>query len=147
MISLLLMLMNVLTDGGAPPPPTSGIYLDFANLSFWQWLGGVIVLLGISPAPWITALATGRLLFRADLNARLAVAKENYEKSLQEAQDHHDELMTVERERYSLLERARDTERERNEKLTDALEDSTRAVEATTSVLLEIRSATKRAIG
>ena len=142
-----LMLAGWVMDVATPDPSGSGVYIDFSNLSFWQWLGGVIVLLGVSPAPWITALATGRLLFRADLVSRLAVAKENYENSLKEERAHHDELMAVERERYSLLERARETEQARNEKLTDALQDSTRAVEATTSVLLDIQSATKKATG
>lgn len=32
------------------------------EFQWWQWLGGLITLLGLSPAPWLVAVLTGRLL-------------------------------------------------------------------------------------
>lgn len=140
---MLSILMMVLFQEASPP--TNGVYIDFSNMQPWQWVGGVLLFLGISPAPWITALATGRLLFRADLDSRLKVAQENYEKALTEERRFREALSEAVEARYAVSQDALSTERGRNEKLTDALEDSTKALEVMNGALLEFNKVAKKA--
>lgn len=142
MLSILAQMMH--TSGTASG---TGIYIDFTNMQPWQWIGAALIFLGISPAPWITALATGRLLFRADLEARLKVAEQNYENLLAEEARHHIAMLKEVEGRYAEAKDALTTERGRNEKLTDALEDSTKALEVMNTALIEFNKVAKKATG
>lgn len=125
-IALLAALAAAVADVGTPTG--GGIVIDIFDMQWWQAIGAFAVLLGLSPAPWITALATGRLLFRADLEARLAERDKAYVE-LSASKDREHAAILAEREaRYADQKRASDvnalaadTERKRADGLTEAV--------------------------
>lgn len=140
---MLTLVSALLAEVG--PSPSPGIYLDVNNLQWWQALGGLLVLLGVSPAPWITALATGRLLFRADLERQL-IEKDKVHVDAMEVERRATAALLEEcKAAYSITQQALDEERERNAKLTAALADSTAAMEVTNHALTEFNEIAKRA--
>lgn len=50
--------------------------IDLANLEWWQTLVGIIGVIGLSPAPWITALLLNKLMTRAQHEDRVKDLKE-----------------------------------------------------------------------
>lgn len=117
-----LEMLPVLATQGAG----GGFYVDLLNLQWWQALIGIVVALGLSPAPWITALATGRLLFRADLDERLRKRDQEHEKALESQKSYYEALLVGKDERYADLKSANEAnaqaairERERAEEITD----------------------------
>lgn len=70
--------------------------VDLANLEWWQAFVGILVALGLSPAPWILGLALGRIQFtgpaRADFAARVADINAAHAESRADLIKHHDEL-------------------------------------------------------
>lgn len=134
--------------GGTPDQGSGGLFIDVLNLQWWQVLVGGAVALGLSPAPWITALATGRLLFRADLERQLKAKDEEHARAIAQAQSNYETLRAVDRERYDELKLAHATtalaleaERSRSDEVTDGLLGMGAVVEANTHVLQSFHGA------
>lgn len=116
-------------------PSGGGLYLDLLNIQWWQGILAILVALGLSPAPWLTAMATGRLLFRGDLAERLA-----------ERDKHHAALLAAQEARYADLEasnnrnvEAAQQERMRADQATAALEKVAEALEANSHIMSAFR--------
>lgn len=136
---LLYLLMEVNPGGG-------GIYLDLLNLQWWQVLVGILVALGMSPAPWITALATGRLLFRGDLDQRLKERDIAHEKALAQRDAYHNAILAERDARYAELQESNKAnadaarqERDRADRATGQLSEVTEALEASSHIMAALR--------
>jgi hypothetical protein len=115
----------------------------FIDLQWWQSLIGILVLLGLSPAPWITAMLAGRLMTLGAHERRVADVRKADEATMAEMRRNQDTLekrhdATIERlkEERSYERAAKDTERERSDKLADKLMSVTEEFGATTVHLL-----------
>lgn len=135
--------------GGVPDAVGSGgFYVDLLNLQWWQALLAGAVALGLSPAPWITALATGRLLFRADLERQLKAKDEEHARAMAQAEAYYQGMRTVDKDRYDELKVAHATnvlaleaERSRSDEVTEGLLGVGAVVEANTHVLQSFHGA------
>ena len=127
-----------------------GFYIDLLNLQWWQALLAIIVALGLSPAPWITAVATGRLLFRADLERQLARSDREHEKAFSQQKDYYEALLAERKGRYDELAVANQVntnaalkERERADEITDTLLEVSAVIEANNHFLESFGQARK----
>lgn len=75
------------------------------TLEWWQTLVAILGVLGLSPAPWLLGLATGRLQFTTP-------ADRVYEARAAELAKHHDEIQAMHLSRYEDMKRSRDGWRE-----------------------------------
>jgi hypothetical protein len=123
----------------------SGLVIDLLNLQWWQAFVGLVILLGLSPAPWLTGLAIGRIQF-----AGPAAAEK--ERALAEQKRHYEALMDVQQERYSELQEANKknveaAERERNraDSATDAALQVAQVIEANNHVLESMNQVAREA--
>lgn len=114
------------------PVPNGGIVIDLLDMQWWQAVLAIIGTLGLSPAPWILGLATGKIQFaavaREDFARQVKEREAAHQRELAGQTAHHQALMEVERGRYSELQRAADKnataaerERLRADEVTDAL--------------------------
>lgn len=135
-------------------PPTQGIVIDVFDVQWWQAVGAVLILLGLSPAPWITALATGRLLFRNDLESRLA-ERDRAHTALMESKDREHAAILAEREtRYSDTKAASaanalaaETERKRADGLTEAVLEVVDVVRGNNHLIESVATVAREAKG
>lgn len=119
-------------------PGQGGIVVDLLNLQWWQTVVGLIVLLGLSPAPWLTALAMNRLQFTGP-------AKAEKDRALEEQKRHYEALM-AEKEKTSETNRAAaEKQRERADQVTDAALGMTRVIEANTHVIASVNEIAREA--
>ena len=99
-MALLLSLAEQIPDGGG-----TGVLLDVANLQWWQTLVGVLGIAGLSPAPWLLGLATGRIQFsapaRTDFEAQKKEMREAHERELTSRDRQSEMLLNLGAERYS----------------------------------------------
>lgn len=138
-------------------PAGGGIYVDLLNIQWWQAVVALLVALGLSPAPWLTAMATGRLLFRGDLAERiaerdkahaaaLAERDRTHAAALAERDRYHAALLAAHEARYADLEtsntrnvEAAQQERQRADKATATLESVAEALEANSHIMAALR--------
>lgn len=135
--------------------------VDLANLEWWQSFVGIIALLGLSPAPWLLGLATGRLQFASpaqknhesqikalqeQFTARVTDLKEAHRADIVELVDHHDKINCIQVERYAEMKESRDgwkeatsVERERANIATAAVSEVLTVVKATNHVLSSLQ--------
>lgn len=125
------------------------VLIDIANLQWWQQLFGIIAIIGLSPAPWLLGVATGRIQFTApaaknyaertaELKAAQALTLEEKDKthsaSMAELVKHHTELRNIDAARYEEMKASRDGYRtatkEQRARADAATEAVGRAVEA-----------------
>lgn len=134
--------------------------IDLADIQWWQALIGIITGLGLSPAPWILGLATGKIQFTAPADrayeSRVQDLKAGYQLTLQEKDKthnnatveltkHHEEIRQYDQERYNEMKLSRDgyrdattEQRTRADKATDTALRAVEAVEATTHILTSL---------
>ena len=147
--------MSVFAETGGGDAP-SGVVIDLLNLQWWQTLIGIIGLLGLSPAPWLLGLAAGRIQFTAAAEARhqreLAAQTKRHEREMEAQRQYHADVLASRDQRYSDLQgtlaksrEGQDLLREQNEKLTDALVDSTEVLKVTNHALVEFNEIAKQA--
>lgn len=136
---------------GASDPSGGGLYVDLLNVQWWQALIAGAVGLGLSPAPWITALATGRLLFRADFERQLAKKDEEHSRAMAQQVSYYEGLRELDKERFDELKltnaanaAAAQTERRRADEVTDAVLEVGDVVKANTHVLNSFHAAADR---
>lgn len=148
MLALMAIGRTTATFAGVVNGDAGGFYVDLLNLQWWQAIIALIVALGISPAPWITALAAGRLLFRADLERQLAKSDTEHEKALAQQKDFYDALLADRKERYDDLVAANNANaqaaargQERADELTDTLLEFGGLVEANNHFLASLGKA------
>jgi hypothetical protein len=124
------------------------------DIQWWQALIGIVVALGLSPAPWILGLATGKIQFASTGDKMLATLKEAHallvtslkdaaalavttlreahSVALAELAKHYGELASAKDQAYAEMKESRDyyrrarlEERDRADKVTDQLAEST----------------------
>lgn len=138
---------EIAPDGGG-----GGVFIDLANLQFWQTLIGILGLAGLSPAPWLLGLATGKIQFtavaRKDFERQIAEKDAAHARELAARDLYHQGLMTGERQRYADLERANEANKTaaelnkaRADEVTDAALDMVKVVEASNHVMRSIQKA------
>ena len=129
--------------GGEEGGPGGGgtLVFDLFDLQWWQALIGILVGLGLSPAPWILGLATNKITFTA-------TAEAHYQKRVEEITEHHDALDALKDQRYADLEatalkneQAVAIEKERADTVTAALVESTGVGKMAVHVIQELRQA------
>jgi hypothetical protein len=151
---------------GAAGEPS--LTVDLLNLEAWQAVIGVLVALGLSPAPWILGLALGRIQFTGpaergytarteelkqaharEVESMKAAAKE----ALAGAVEHHTHLIAEKDARYAELKESRDyyrkarlEERDRADAATVQLLDSVEVAKASMQALTALDEAAKDAI-
>lgn len=145
--------------------PVPSLTVDLLNIEWWQGVIGLIVLLGLSPAPWILGLALGRIQFSgpsqraydervADLKAAHARELETTTKTatdaIAETVRHHNDLTAVQAARYAELERSRDyyrtarlAEADRADRATDQLVEVVEIAKASAQALHALDEAVK----
>lgn len=120
--------------------------IDLANLEWWQTLIGIIGVLGLSPAPWILGLASGRIQFskpaQADYDKRVADLKEQHATSAAALAAFHVDQLAQRDERIAELktslakvDEARTVERDRADAATAMLGRAVEAVEVSNHLL------------
>lgn len=127
MLALAFTAATAVTFGGIEQAPGGGFYVDLLNLQWWQALIGIAVGLGLSPAPWITALATGRLLFRADMERQLNAKDAEHARAIERIDIEHARAMAEAKTNYETL---RNIDKERYDEVKDALAANAIALEA-----------------
>lgn len=141
---MLVWILTALADI-TPDPGNGGMWVNLLNVEWWQALGlGAIVLAG-SFVPWVTALSAGRLLFRADLERQLAERDKAHAAAMAEKDRNHNALLEERAKAYALTQQALATEQDRNERLTDALGESTEALRVMNHALIEFNEVAKKA--
>lgn len=139
---------------GTPTDSGGGLYLDVLNLQWWQAIMAIAVALGVSPAPWITALATGRLLFRADLERQIKKSDTEHEKALAQQKAYYEALLQNKDQRYAELSTANQgnvqaaaAERDRANEITDAALEMAEVIRANNHFLESFGQAQRIAEG
>lgn len=133
-------------------PGNGTVVIDLLNMQWWQGLSALIVALGLSPAPWILGLATGKIQFTATADAahqrELAARKEAYEEQVEQNQKYHETVLASRDERYQDLVKANqrnievaEQQKQRGDKLEAALAQSTAVIGQTNHILLELKGA------
>ena len=148
------------STGGA-----SGLYIDLLDIQWWQAILAIATALGLSGAPWLTALAAGRLLFRADLERQLAGKDKeharaqaekdaNHARAMAEQKEHYEALRRLDAERYGELKEsnaanvlAAQAERQRADEVTDAALEVVDVVRANSHIMESFHQAAKIADG
>lgn len=155
-LTLAVIAASVMADVTDPTTPR-GLVLDFANLAWWQALLGVIFALGLSPAPWITGLAMGRLQFaaaaRRDFERQLREQVEMHGRELGAKDVYYGALLDGKDQRYADLKEAStknaeaaERERRRADEVTDAALDMTEALQASTHVIASVNQIAREAV-
>lgn len=121
---MLALIVAMITSVEVNPAPS----FDFLDIQWWQALGALLVALGLSPAPWLTMLATGRLLFRSDLDARLAERDRVHTAAMAAKEVSHQAILDERERRYDDQKRTSDnnavaaeTERRRADALAEGV--------------------------
>lgn len=138
--------------GEVAPDGNGGVFVDIANLQWWQTLLGILGVAGLSPAPWILGLATGKIQFtavaRKDFDRQLVEKDAAHQRELAARDLYHQGLMAGEKQRYADLERANqantaaaERNRERADEVTDAALEMTKVVEANTHIMRSLKQA------
>lgn len=128
----LISMMLAVADVVAPPENDPSLVVDLLDVQWWQWLAGALAALGLSPAPWILGLASGKIQFtavaRKDFERQLTEKDTAHERELTARETHHAALMAQEQRRYDEQQQATlknaaaaEKERERADEVTDAL--------------------------
>lgn len=134
-------------NGGDPAGDPSFV-IDLMDMQWWQALLAIIAALGLSPAPWVLGLATGKIQFTS-------TAEAIYEKRIAELGEYHDKVLEAEKTRYRDLEavatksenaalkseQAVAIERQRADTSTEALAESTDVVRMAMHIVQELRQA------
>ena len=120
---------------------SSPVVVDLANLQWWQALIGLITVLGLSPAPWLLGLASGKIQFSAP-------AQKTYSERIQDMDEHHKQVEGIQAERYADLKESRNyyrdafnTEHDRANKATETVAEVLDAIKATNHVMSSINIA------
>ena len=120
---------------------SSPVVVDLANLQWWQALIGLITVLGLSPAPWLLGLASGKIQFSAP-------AQKAYAERIQDMDEHHKQVEGIQAERYADLKESRNyyrdafnTEHDRANKATETVAEVLDAIKATNHVMSSITQA------
>lgn len=120
---------------------SSPVVVDLANLQWWQALIGLITVLGLSPAPWLLGLASGKIQFSAP-------AQKTYAERIQDMDEHHKQVEGIQAERYADLRESRNyyrdafnTEHDRANKATETVAEVLDAIKATNHVMSSITQA------
>lgn len=95
---------------------------NLLGLDWWQQVGVVLGVLGLSGVPWIASLAAGRLGFTRQHGLDLQRQEQYYQALLREREQHCQALLQEKDSRYSDLEKDRDgwkTAAERHEERGD----------------------------
>jgi len=144
MISAAILLSAAFASAGG------GLYIDLLDIQWWQAVLALAGALGVSGAPWLTALAAGRLLFRADLERQLKEKDANHERAMLEQKQHYDALRSLDAERYGELKesnaanvQAAQAERRRADEVTDAALEVVDVVRANSHIMESFHQAAK----
>lgn len=139
--------------------------LDLLNLEWWQGVLGILVTLGLSPAPWILGLALGRIQFTGpaerNYTARTEELKAAHAREVDSVKAaaaqalagvvaHHAELVAEKDARYAELKESRDyyrtariEERDRADMATEQLLESVEVAKASMQALTALDEAAK----
>lgn len=128
--------------------------IDLLNLQWWQGLVAIVGILGLSPAPWLLGLATGKIQFtgRADIahQRELTARSEGYDREKLALETYHANVLASRDQRYADLQAAKEAieaayelQRKRSEQMADALADSTEVLRVTNHVLVEFTKAAR----
>lgn len=100
-----------------------GIFLDLSNIQWWQSVVAILGLLGLSPAPWILGLATGRIQFAGPAEkayaSRVEELKDGHARATAELVKYHDDIDAQWQRRYDELKLSRDGWKDQSEKESD----------------------------
>lgn len=151
---LLVALLNFLETN--PGGGTSGVFIDITNLEWWQALSALIGALGLSPAPWLLGLATGKIQFsgpaRKDFERQLVDLSAAHGRELEARDKYHGALMTGQQTRYADLERsntanaeAAERERVRADAATEAVWEMAEVAKASAHVMASVGEAARMA--
>lgn len=135
--------------------------VDLADLQWWQALLAIIGILGLSPAPWLLGVATGKIQFTApaqknfdervaELKASLALTlsekDSTHEKFTRELVAHHEDLQQRDAEKYAEMKASRDgyriatkEQRERADRATETAAQAVEAVQTTNHLLASLK--------
>lgn len=138
--------------------PSSGIFIDLAQIQIWQGLIAIGVGLGLSPAPWILGLAFGRIQFTkvadAAHNRELLRVTDAHARELAEQERHYEALLAVEVSRYSELAQSNkanveavEKHRSRADSVTDGALKMTEVIAANTYVIGQLNEVAREATG
>jgi hypothetical protein len=137
LIATILAAWSAVAESGGQDAP-GGVVVDLLNLQWWQAAVGVLVALGLSPAPWLAALATGRLQFAAP-----ALAEK--ERALAEQKRHYEALI-AEKDKTSETNRiAAEKNKDRADQVTDAALGMAKVIEANTHVIASVNEIAREA--
>lgn len=145
---------NMIFGEIAPTPDQTEVLIDVSNVQWWQYIGGILGALGLSPAPWILGLATGKIQFTTQADAQhareLEAREEAYAKEVANLKAYHDAVSAAKDTRYSDLEQANaknieaaEVQRVRADAATQALSQATQAIEAANHIIGEFTQASK----
>jgi hypothetical protein len=123
--ALLFAILHILP---ASAIPTSGAI----DLEWWQWLGGAVTILGLSPAPWIVALLRGRLL-TLTAHAEAMAREETAHKAILKEKDDATARIIEEK---NYWRNAAGNDRDRSDRMAEKLMTVTEEFGATTVHLL-----------
>lgn len=134
-----------IADGGGSP--TGPITFNLLDIQWWQAFIGLLVLLGLSPAPWILGLAVGRIQFTKTAEEahqrELAAREKGWTEERSALVAYHESLTAERQQRYSDLQVAHEQQRLRADTMTDALAESTAVIRSVGRVMDEITNAAK----
>lgn len=134
-----------------------GLTVDLLNLEWWQTLIGLLVVLGLSPAPWLLGLAAGRIQFttpaRRDFDRQLKDKDDAHARELAGKDAYYSALLAGKDVRYADLERANEANREaarrheaRADHLTEAVLEVAEIVKQNTHVVESFDQVTREVV-
>lgn len=147
--------------------PADPAVIDLLSITWWQGVIGLVGVLGLSPAPWLLGLATGRIQFSAPAQKSfdgrveelkeanriaLAAATAAHTSAIAELVKHHEELDKVKDAAHAETKESRDyyraariEEAKRADMATDQLADVVEVVKVNMKMLNAIDEAAKDA--
>lgn len=136
------------------PQPDPSVYIDLLNLEWWQALIAIIGLLGLSPAPWLLGLATGKIQFTLQADAQHGREISQLEKAhaaeIANLKAYHQAVVEAKDTRYADLEQANqknievgEAHRARADAATAALSQAATAIEASNHIIEAFTEASK----
>ena len=141
---ILILTLRGLDGSGSTGP---GFMVDLLDVQWWQGIIGIIVLLGLSPAPWILGLAVGRIQFTKASDAaharELAAREKGWSEEKAALENYHVALTAERQQRYSDLQVAHEQQRVRADTMTTALAESTAVITSVGHIMHEITNAAK----
>lgn len=151
-IASTIALKTTFTEGA--PGGGGGAVIDLLDLQWWQGLVAIIGILGLSPAPWLLGLVSGKIQFtgRADLahQRELTARSEAFDREKAALVAYHTDVLAARDQRYADLQAAKtaiedayELQRKRSEQMADALTDSTEVLRVTNHVLVEFTKAAR----